>query len=268
MGDNDDNRASSLRLPIFWADNTEAWFAVVETRFRLKHIDDEQEQFDHVVNALPKESLRVVLDLVTHPPEDNPYTAIKDRLCAAHQLTDFQRVEKLFQMDSLGGRKPSELLTEMMEMCPTGHEASPFFLFLFLQRLPKELRIMLGEDDHLDLRATAAKADKLWAVHGHQQHGTVAAVEPSSQFEPPAASVAAVRGGFIPRANKSGAQRGKGRGRGGHSKAASSSLNAGAAVYTPPPAALARQSAGLCFYHWSFGDKADKCEGICSWQGN
>jgi hypothetical protein len=66
MGDNDDNRTSSLRLPIFWADNTEAWFAVVETRFRLKNINDEQEQFDHVVNALPKESLRVVLDLVTH----------------------------------------------------------------------------------------------------------------------------------------------------------------------------------------------------------
>jgi hypothetical protein len=37
---------------------------------------------------------------------------------------------------------------------------------------------MLGEDDHLDLHATAAKADKLWAVHAHQQHGTVASWTP------------------------------------------------------------------------------------------
>jgi hypothetical protein len=93
-------------------------------------------------------------------------------------------------------------------------------------------------------------------------------VEPSAQFEMPAASVAAVQGGFIPRASKSSSHPGKCRCRGGHKKAASSSLNAAAAIYTPPPAALARQSAGLCFFHWSFGDKADKCGGICSWQGN
>jgi hypothetical protein len=140
----------------------------VETRFRLQHVIEELEQFDHIMNSLPRESLRTVLDLVKHLPGEAPYTALKERLCVAHQLTDFQRVEKLFQMDSLGGRKPSDLLSEMLELCLTGQETSPFFLFLFLQRLPKELRIMLGEDDHLDLHATAAKADKLWAVHAHQ----------------------------------------------------------------------------------------------------
>jgi hypothetical protein len=51
-----------------------------------------------------------------------------------------------------------------MELCPTGHEVSPFFLFLFLQRLPKELHLILGEDDHLDLHATGITADKFWSV--------------------------------------------------------------------------------------------------------
>ncbi len=132
------NGGSSLRLPQFWAENTEAWFAITETRFRIKQVDDQQEMFDHVVNALPKESLRTVLDLITDPPEDNPYQQLKDRLCQSHQLTEFQGVEKLHQLDSLGGRKPSELLHEMAELCPTGLEDSPFFLFLFMQRLPKE----------------------------------------------------------------------------------------------------------------------------------
>ncbi len=40
----------------------------------------------HVVNALPKESLRTVLDLITEPPEDDPYQQLKDRLCQSHQL--------------------------------------------------------------------------------------------------------------------------------------------------------------------------------------
>jgi hypothetical protein len=215
MGDYDDQRGSSLRLPTFWPENTEAWFAVVETRFRLKHVNEELKQFDHVMNSLPRESLRTVLDLVTHPPEEAPHTALKERLCAAHQLTDFQCVEKLFQMVSLGGCKPSDLLSEMLELCPTGHEVSPFFLFL--QRLPKELRIMLGEDDHLDLRATAAKADKLWAVHAHQQLGTVDSVDSSLLQEPLAASIAAVKGGFVPNGGRDGSQCGKGHGRGGTS---------------------------------------------------
>ncbi len=42
-----------------------AWFAVAETL---------------VVNALPKESLRMVLELITDPSEDMPYTETKERI--------------------------------------------------------------------------------------------------------------------------------------------------------------------------------------------
>jgi hypothetical protein len=48
-------------------------------------------------------------------------------------------------------------------------------LYLFLQRLPKELRIVLGDaEDNEDVRAMAAKGDKLWYLHNHQQHGIMA----------------------------------------------------------------------------------------------
>jgi hypothetical protein len=57
--------SSSLRLPPFWAENTEAWFAIAEARFRLRNVVDEQVMFDLVVNSLQKESLHPVLDLVT-----------------------------------------------------------------------------------------------------------------------------------------------------------------------------------------------------------
>jgi hypothetical protein len=64
----------------------------------------EQQMFDMVVNALPKESLRKALYLITDPPKALPYTEIKELHSSSHQLTDFQRVEKLHTMDSLGGR--------------------------------------------------------------------------------------------------------------------------------------------------------------------
>jgi hypothetical protein len=43
-----------------------------------------------------------------------------------------------------------------------GCEESPFFLFLFLQQLPEEFRIILGDMEDLeDVLAIATKADKL-----------------------------------------------------------------------------------------------------------
>ncbi len=233
-------------------------------------MDNQQKMFDHVINALPKKSLRTVLDLITDPPEEDPYQQLKDRLCQSHQLTEFQHVEKLHQLDSLGGRKPSELLHEMAELCPTGHEDSLFFLFLFMQRLPKELRIILGKvDDHEDIRAMAAKADKLWSLHNHQQHGVVASVDPGSSSSQLPATIAAVKSGPPARGGRSGGQRGKGRGRGGAGAPAAPKPTAATtptAVVTPD--SMARASSGLCYFHWQFGNNATRCEGMCSWKGN
>ena len=107
------------------------------------------------------------------PPLFNLYTALKTRLLEAHQLTDYQPVNQLLKMGDLGARRPSELLTAKLELCPRGQETSLFFTHLFL---PAELRIMLGEDDHQDVRILITKTDKLWAMHGQKSH-LVAAVE-------------------------------------------------------------------------------------------
>jgi hypothetical protein len=103
-------------------------------------------------------------------------------------------------MGDLGDRKPSDLLASMLELCPRGHEASKFFLFLFLQRLPAKLCVLLGDDENADPRDLATKADQLWAMHAHQQVGSVAAAEVVEDPSP----VAVVQGG----------QRGRGGGRG------------------------------------------------------
>jgi hypothetical protein len=49
--------------------------------------------------------------------------------------------------------------------CPRRQEANGFFLFLFLQKLPKKLLVKLGDDPRVDARA--AKTDKLWAFNSH-----------------------------------------------------------------------------------------------------
>ena len=242
-------------LPPFWGDNVAAWFASAESRFRMKRIYDEWDRYDIVVAALSKDDIRLVLDVVTAPPDDDPYTTLKERLLSTHVKTDYQRIEEMLAMDSLGSRKPSEMLAHMLELCPAGEERTKFFAYHFLHRLPQELRIMLSEDDHQEVHQLARKADRLWAIHGHCLHGSVAAAGPAAAS---ADGVNAVRGGA---AQKRGSQqRGGGRGRYKPPKSGPATSTA--------PAALARDSAGLCFFHWNFGEQANKCEPPCTWQGN
>ena len=49
----------------------------------------------------------------------------------------------------------------MLEAWPRSQETNIIFTHLFLCRLPAELRIMLGEDDHLAVQNLVTKADKL-----------------------------------------------------------------------------------------------------------
>jgi hypothetical protein len=126
----------------------------------------------------------------------------------------------------------------MTELCPTGYEESPFFLFLFLQCLPKELWIVLG-----DVQATATQADKLWSLHNHQQHGFVVSVNyllfPLLLCSP------------LPPSPPS---------RVSHLPAAASRLGCSLQPCRAGPL--------LCFFHRRHGDKTDICEGDCRWQGN
>jgi hypothetical protein len=239
----------SLHLPEFWPETPAAWFIHAESKFRLKHITEEWDKYDHLVGALPRASVRLVLDLLEHPDESTPYTALKDKLLSSHELTNFERIERLMKLEPLGGRKPTELLAEMMELCPRGQESNMFFLFLFLQRLPRELRMMLDEDDQMTPRQLAAKADKLWAKHSHQ-HGNVAAVS-AVEGDTIAAVHSSSRG-------RPGNFRGRGgqryqRGRGGRRSAptgAAAAATAAAAGADPEtPSRLARSTTGLCHYH-------------------
>jgi hypothetical protein len=58
---------------------------------------------------------------------------LRCRLLAVHQLTDIQQVEQLFSLPSHAAQKLSELLVEMLRLCPRGQENNAFFNCLFLK---------------------------------------------------------------------------------------------------------------------------------------
>jgi hypothetical protein len=127
---------------------------------------------------------------------DTPYSTLQERLLETHTVSNFEKLELLFKTGQPGARKPSQLLNSMLEYCPQGEERGVFFHFMFLQRLPQSLRTLLGEVEHGDTRALAARADRLWACHGKQQQQEIAVVETEEEAEwPPSVDRGPLAGG-------------------------------------------------------------------------
>jgi hypothetical protein len=258
-----------VKLPSFWPSNPAAWFANAEGQFALRNITCQRIKYYNTLAALSEDTVNLIADLIEaeNLPED-AYTQLKARLYGAHQLSDYQRVEALFNLPTLGDRRPSELLAEMTRLCPRGQENNLFFTYCFLHRLPREIRVLLSDVDHADRRALAVKADQLWAHNSRYSHdAAVAAVA----TEPEPAAVAAVSSNGRQRG---GARRGGrfngGRGRNGGQRGGGSGGNGAGGVPAAPvtPSDQARVGSDLCHFHWSFGDRAHKCVAPCNWQGN
>ncbi len=80
------------------------------------------------------------------------------------------------RLPPLGDCKPSVMLPEMLEFCLAAELASTVITFLYLQRLPQEISVLLSEDDPGEMRPIAKKADRLIAMHVPQSHNACAAV--------------------------------------------------------------------------------------------
>ena len=142
-----------------------------------------------MVGSLPHKIMQAFADLVETTPAEDPYTQLKERLLAVHQLTPYHRGEKLLDLPSLGANKPSELMHQMLELCPKEDETTTLFQCLFLHCLPADLRVLLEHVDHSDLKELARKADELWSLKPRQE---VLAVIQSEEAEEEQETIAAV----------------------------------------------------------------------------
>ena len=179
----------NLRLPEFWPHAPILWFARAECLFMLRGVTTQLDRFCHVVGSLPHEVMRACADLVETPPAEDPYTQLKERLLAGAPADTDQCGEKLLDLPSLGANKPSELMHQMLELCPKGDETTTLFQCLFLRRLPADLRVLLEHVDHSDLKELARKADELWSLKPRQE---VLAVIHSEEAEEEQETIAAV----------------------------------------------------------------------------
>ena len=158
-----EENAVALKLPIFWTSQPEVWFAQAEAQFAIRKITADETKYYHVLSALDQGTATRLLDLISSPPTDNKYEALKDRLFATFSLSKRERASRLLHTRPLGDSKPSALMDEMLALLGD-HPPCLLFDQLFLERLPDEIRVQLVDAKIEDHRELAMRADALWAA--------------------------------------------------------------------------------------------------------
>lgn len=97
----------TVRIPAFWPEGPELWFAQIEGQFALGGINDDDTKYSYVLAKLEPKQAREIRDVITRPPTTNKYAAIKSALIQRLTDTQEQRIRQLLEREELEDRKPS-----------------------------------------------------------------------------------------------------------------------------------------------------------------
>ncbi|XP_035232910.1 uncharacterized protein LOC118204722 [Stegodyphus dumicola] len=153
----------SIKIPSFWKPDPKIWFLQAEAQFRNAGITADQTKYDYVVSSIETVTLSQISDILTKPPDNGKYPAIKKRLIEIFADSETQKTRKLMTELELGDKKPSQLLCEMRNLAA---EKVPdeFLKTLWMQRLSLDTRSILSVSSD-DLSKLSTMADKIWELN-------------------------------------------------------------------------------------------------------
>lgn len=146
----------SVKVPPFWSESPDIWFAQVESQFQNANIVTDDSRFNTVVGAIESKILQRVRKAVLDPPAGRKYANLKDAMLNEFNDSDYAKMNKLFSDLSLGDNKPSFLLNEMRRLGGTNVN-DDVLRTLWMNQLPVHVRAILATSTAtLDEAATTA----------------------------------------------------------------------------------------------------------------
>ena len=120
-----------------------------------------------MVSALDNATAGEVESVLTSPPRDNKYDAIKTALLTAFAKTQAQKDAELLGLTGLGDMKPTALLRKMRSF---NSDTATLFRAHFLALLPTEVRSVLASREIKELDELAQTADRIVEARGSSGH--------------------------------------------------------------------------------------------------
>jgi hypothetical protein len=84
----------------------------------LPGVDSEKTKFFLVISQLDHRYASEVEDIITSPPERDPYTTLRTELVRRLSPTREKRIRQLPTLEEMGDRKPSQFLRHLRGLTP------------------------------------------------------------------------------------------------------------------------------------------------------
>ena len=239
--------ALSVKLPTFWPDMPEVWFAQAEANFRARRITSQKSKFNLVVVALDADTLKGVLDLIEQDPDEESYDRLKARLVQAYKLSTVDKVKQCMELPPLADENPIKLADQMIALTRDA-TAEDIVKTMFLLKLPDAVRKAMWAEPLKDWSEMKARAKGLWHAEKTKRQAATYEVSGARDVDRDDETEAnAVR--FKPKGKSN-----------QNSKKVKEFKEFAGTFYQRPN--------GPCVYHEFYGRSADRCRAPCSQAGN
>ncbi|XP_070152059.1 uncharacterized protein [Polyergus mexicanus] len=247
MNANEENAVNKLaiKIPPFWNDEPELWFAQLEGQFILSGITQDTTKYSYVLFQIDSRQIKEVKDIITHPPDANKYEAIKRALIQRLSVSQEQRTRQLLELEEIGDRKPSQFLRHLRTLAANNVPDS-LLRTLWLGGLPNQMQMILATRAEDCLNDVAEQADR---IHEMSSRAVVAATTaPKESLETQIQALAKRVATLSTHLTRSRSRDRR------HDRKRSQSRNQ-----------RKDYDKRHCFYHNRFGDKAKKCTQPCTY---
>ncbi|XP_014359133.1 uncharacterized protein LOC123721094 [Papilio machaon] len=242
-----------IRVPPFWPEEPEIWFAQIEGQFAISGIINDATKFNYVIGQLDKQYSIEIKDIIVNPPATEKYEKLKSELIKRLTASKEKKLKQLLMHEELGDRKPSQFLRHLTSLAGP-QVPDDFIKTIWISRLPSGTQTVLAGQPTATLEVLSDLADRIHDIAPHTpQVASTSQAIPGSAFSDLVREVAELRKQFQSfttqgkrqaRSNARQDNRGRSRSR--------SKSN-----YRKYP---------ICWYHAKFGDKANHCSRPCDYK--
>ncbi|XP_063369925.1 uncharacterized protein LOC134658244 [Cydia amplana] len=184
----------SVKVPPFWPEEPEIWFAQIEGQFHVGNITQDVTKFNYVISQLDQQYLKEVKDIVISPPATEKYDKLKAELIKRLTASKEKKQLQMVMHEELGDRKPSQLLRHLKSLGgPTLPE--DFIKTLWTTRLPMNIQTFIAGQPDTSLEVLAERADRIkdLATSPQAQVASTSTSVPGSHMESLANEVAELK---------------------------------------------------------------------------
>lgn len=269
-----------FELPAYNSTNPDLWFLTCEIIFEDYGVETEKKRFSAILQRLGTEQIATLESIIRQKPVD-PYTQAKARLIAADGKSEEEKLNHLLRgADIPTGTKPCVILQKLRALVGAIPEADRLVRPIWLQKLPVRMQEILSANSSDPLDSVCKTADKLYelqirssvevsAVAASASHSSATDDCLTAALRLLTSEIAALRADrreHRPRDTSRGRSRDRSRDR---SYGRYSSRPRGRSQ-TPGRDLKPEIIDGLCWYHYTYGDRARNCATGCkrASQGN